>query len=432
MNRLNQIGRLGKLSSYKSRQSSWTPQNPLSGETPDFWVKEGSRSGLTLTDSVDADNSPSILPACINVPLGTTPKFDLKTGVVPDANTIMIIRGAMNRAYTFYEGSVTGTDKFYLSAEDYGGQKWAMQWGNTYLRGAVAVDLNWHVLIMYDKRLWICSPDTLLTDDNIKNIIGTVAPDINISAASWTGAGATQIILLNYGYYLPVECKRALTFIGNLVAGTITWQKKYVFTNKYNAYDILGAGAKVNYTRNDGGITGFGNAPTLAFSAYGYDTLSIGHSICHKDGEPVISIPYNVGGTPITIPPTGFVILHDQEGDLLNHNLADSIIEFKGVIWDRSDTDIWKDGARAAGTYYDSTSATTKKRWHISELNQLQLYEWLNTDYLGRPFVKIDPNSVDIEERLVLKELFSYTTNKTGSDFIKILKYTKDYTLIII
>ena len=45
-----------------SLSSYWNPLKPLGGETPSLWVKENSRSGLTLTDSVSSPaNDLSIL-----------------------------------------------------------------------------------------------------------------------------------------------------------------------------------------------------------------------------------------------------------------------------------------------------------------------------------------------------------------------------------
>jgi len=42
--------------------SAWTPNLPLGGETPSFWIKENARNVLTLTDSLG--HNATILPSC--------------------------------------------------------------------------------------------------------------------------------------------------------------------------------------------------------------------------------------------------------------------------------------------------------------------------------------------------------------------------------
>lgn len=124
---------------------------------------------------------------------------------------------------------------------------------------------------------------------------------------------------------------------------------------------------------------------------------------------------------------SGYVFLKEFAGNEQNHNLADSIINIPGDNWDRSDTSIWSDLARAETTYYDSLNPNY---WHISELNQLKLITWANIDYKGICFIKATPNSVDIEERDILQEIFDYTINNTNDDLNNILRYTNDYTIL--
>lgn len=407
---------------------SWSSY--CSSLNPGFWVKENSRDGLTLTDSVNTENSPIIMPASINHALNMTPVGAILTGIVPDANTIIIIRGSYT--YLSDEGNGSGF-RWYVS--DYGGYRWYFRWGNAdggshvnkYGTSNVIFDNDWHTFIFYDKRMWLLAPNVdISTDAKILNIIATSNPLINITSATWSGETQAIRLLSNYNFTHAQNGQRALTFIGNLVGGVITWQKKYVF-NQTTPYDILGAGEKITIVNNSGGTT-VGSLPTKIYSAYGWDTLTHGHTLAYLAGTGIISVPKAINGF-ISELPTGYVKLQDQAGNLLNHNLADSLIRFAaGSIWDRSSATVWKDECRAASDY-DAGNPTD---WNVFNLNALQLYEWLEDDYKYILGVKFNPNSVDIEERLTMLELFSFSSNLTESQMHKIWRFTNDYNLIVI
>lgn len=111
-------------------------------------------------------------------------------------------------------------------------------------------------------------------------------------------------------------------------------------------------------------------------------------------------------------------------GSVDNHNLADSILEFSGDEWDRSNTTIFNDDCRDSA-WYDEDNP---KRFHVSELNKFILNSYTNSGYQGIHFVKISNNSY--EDRRSLLELFSYNNNKTGIDLTKVLLYCGDSGMV--
>lgn len=143
-----------------------------------------------------------------------------------------------------------------------------------------------------------------------------------------------------------------------------------------------------------------------------------------------IYVPLTVSGAEITITaPAGYnkTLEGNHAGSLTRHNLADSYIVFVGAEWDRSDTTIWNDQARTG--YYDATSATTRRTWHISELNNLRINAWANTGYKGINFVKIADNSY--KDRKVLEEIITVDTEITGTEYGNaMVSYFNDYAYV--
>jgi hypothetical protein len=386
---------------------------------------------MTLVDSVNPDNNVSILPSVMSHETGNAPYFGIRTGIVPAANTISVWRASI----TSCGGGEFVTGYYWIISNQAGDLRWGIGWGNrtgyshTTLSGTsnVVADTNWHTFILYDKRFWLCDPDIELTDTNLLNIIATQTPLIDCSTATW-GTVTNDIKLFNNeAFTTPVRGKRALNWIGTITGETITWQKKYVYTTHRNGYDILNAGTKVVFKQfND--TESYTNPPITTYSLYGYDNLTNGHTLSYLAGTGILSVPKAENGF-ITDLPTGFVQLQQMNGDVTNHNQSDSKLRFaSGSIWDRSDTDVWSDDCRSASDY-DAGNPTD---WHISNINALQLYEWLNNDYKYILGCKFDPNSVDIDERLTLEELFTFPANLTENEMHKVWKYTNDYNLIVI
>jgi hypothetical protein len=143
-------------------------------------------------------------------------------------------------------------------------------------------------------------------------------------------------------------------------------------------------------------------------------------------------VPYSISGTPIDVSATlndidgnkTYIDISDHPGSLIQHNLADSKLNIPIASWDKSSTTIFEDAVRSS-TYYD---ASNSDNWHISELDYLIFSQNCKTNHKGLDFFKITNSSIVNSGNLT--ELFSYTTNKTGSQLINVLKYTGDQTAI--
>lgn len=144
-----------------------------------------------------------------------------------------------------------------------------------------------------------------------------------------------------------------------------------------------------------------------------------------------IFVPHNILGIPISRTTAdmiynyaGLGVLYyptiEEPGNLTDHNLANSLLEFGHANWDRSDVLLWNATCRASA-YYD---ASNPRRWHISELNQITLISFAVAGNEGKNYVRISDNSFD--RRHLLTELFSYSSNKTGTDLTAIYDYTGD------
>lgn len=502
--------------------------NPALDDTINFWVKSGTRNGLSLPDAINPPtNNASILPECVKTTNLLAGSY-ADSGVAPAANTIWVWKGA-NYSYS-HESWVGSTGAFGLSTSSFLGARWYFRWGDVSgLASPNTADNDWHTFIIYDKRLWVLDIDTDISDANLLSIISGTTPTVNNSAATW----GTPTYNITYGKggssntYKTVPWYLSYSQIGTITDGVITWQRKHLFNNIERAFDLLDS---VNHATWEGGTTNLYRSYSIQryFDANGSThCLDNGYSLYRCEGKPDIHVPYLLTGTPQINPnlPTGYVFIKNIPGNSTNHNLASSVIRFPlGTIWDRSNTTIWKSAARnrnngkitlsgtsgtaditingvtktltfatsfalslqtfvlanaaayqAVGvaiddhdktgtlsaflylnsmspfndiesvsvtnvsgdlagtvTLYDGYDSANPTDFNISTINQLLWQDWLQPDYLGMIFVKIDPNSCDIEERLTLKELFSVSVNKTGNDFNKVLKYTGDYNTIIL
>ena len=156
-----------------------------------------------------------------------------------------------------------------------------------------------------------------------------------------------------------------------------------------------------------------------------------------------IHIPYADNGEAMATPsiPAGATLVKNVAGISDLHNLFDSCIELDTAIWDRSDTDSYNLQARLTGRQYATSGndrsgetyyiPTRPKAWHISELNQQVIYNYLidaNNTNESDKFVKVDVNS--ILDRQKLTEIIAYSSALSEDDSDKALAYTKDKTII--
>jgi hypothetical protein len=390
-----------------------------------FWSKQ--RNGLSLVDIYG--NNASILMPYLNAKTqsGGTQDPGCYSGVDLVANTIWVVKlrdveGNGLGSLTTDNGGMSIGAGYKNSAYRY-----SFKWGDAKTFNTNASLVAWaattdKVFIIYAGKFWVLDKDTALTDASITNIINNVTPDFT-SSGTFTASNKQVYYAQRPGGTATEKAFWYSSYFGTVTAGVITWQAKHVFNNPYYVYDLLGNHHLPYFGASKNGI--------IEYSANGDKScLTIGHTTCLKAGSKMLSLPY-INGVADTLATlyTGYVRSLNSPAITDKHNLADSMIEFTGTLFDRSSTTIYEDAARAATTYYDSLNP---RRWHISEINRLLLDSWLKTDYKGRWFPHVSPNSVDEEERLYLDEIFSYGSNKSGNDLNRVLKYNNDYNLIVL
>ena len=319
-----------------------------------FWIKPDSRQGTTLPDEYGND-AKILLPVCssrtensrvVNI-------MQLRTGIIPQSNTVVVARLKMN-SLVMYEGAAG----FFYESEPYGAYRWTFTWGDTkglshpnkYGTADVAADTDWHTILMYDKRFWLLDPDVSIADVNLLSIISSQTPLINITVASWVERTDDIHLLGHYAYHIQSDVTYSFAYFGTITDNLITWQKKFVFTNEFAAYDVVN-GTMSYFITHDGLNYNDSNHNTLSlfkreYSEYGYDLLLLGHTKGFSANRGIISIPKTTGDEFINTLPDWFVKYNEIDGNENNHNSCDSVIEFPAGVMDRSDTTIFKDNAR--------------------------------------------------------------------------------------
>ncbi len=129
---------------------------------------------------------------------------------------------------------------------------------------------------------------------------------------------------------------------------------------------------------------------------------------------------------------TGYTKQRNVKGNLDYLNLAYCKLRFTDNFFDRSSTIIWNAASRASEHY----NASDVKTFHISELNNRTITEFLNAGYRRRFFVNITENPIEEYRggtgRALLKEILFYATDKIGTDEIDILNYTNSFFAAIL
>jgi peptidoglycan/xylan/chitin deacetylase (PgdA/CDA1 family) len=412
----------------------WNPLKPLAGESVNFWAK--GRSGLTISDTIGSDNitieTPSLyLPASAGAYI-TSVANDV-THRVLDGNSYTLyikIKKMANVAGAGWE-SVLGL------------------WGlgsNTAGRGIVLFILNNNLILQ-------------VTDGVASKYVFNVIADVN---AVLTGIGWFELFM-EIDYSTKVVRLQVINSGGNVInttavnldISTLTFnndnnivpfqltQDKFAYCNwkKYLGLKTIAQCRLDSYVTDLqlwfpellSGTDVSGNAKHLTpitvletckhYSNQISYNLDKGFSFYQRQDDSYYAdqcIPYDINGNEIVRTITGYTKRKTVAGDLLNHNLTDSLLYIPE--WDRSDAIKFSDQARGTLTYYDVANPT---KWHITELNSIVFNGFLNTNKIGTSFVKCTVNSNN--NKLKLQEAFGFATNKTGNDLNKVLKYTNDY-----
>lgn len=388
-----------------------------------FWVKENSRNGLTLTDSINPGaGDVSILPSC-SKNTKTSYRINLGASYNPTSSCFTVyaklqwIVGGVGTIQIIIGSAITGTDGLALFIRSTSGKL------STYIGGFRDSTL------VLTSGVWVEVMYRYTT-----GVSGKVEMALNGSAFQtvYTGNLATSLIPVG-GTLDLLSQATGDTFKGGVSeiklwesskgwADILTTAQKYwIFTGQKFIPDI--ASSPLNGIYSD---------TTLLSAIYdnmgSSQSLNYGYSLWQKAWYVDIHIPHDFNGNPFSVTagieiPAGYALTKEVAGDLLNHNLADSKLRFSGNDWSRDD--ITKFSSLARNTtwpaYYDSINV---KDWHISEIDKSVMLGYYNSAYRGLTFPKIITNS--FVQRSILKELIGYNTSKTNLDLAKILKYTND------
>jgi hypothetical protein len=396
--------------------------NPQSFNDLNFWLKEDTRSDLTLPNSLGGEEATILLPyvceAGGKLSVDDAGALDIRTndftllahiknnGATKTAITTLLGKHSTSSfigRYGFYTLATSGNIKCIAQTST---AVYAIDTGidittidEVFLR--MQVDQTAKTLTMFYNEIQVGEPVTFegtfsqasgkkftmfANVDGVSNShIGL--SDVHVFQRKLTTEEA--LIIMNRGYVAGAAAYYPLS-------GNLTYLR-----------DVSGNGMHLTFYDCSISYGSFG-------SRY---CLDHGYSKYENANNSILNIPYletSLPDTTFTTPGT-YSKLADIEADLLNHNLAFSYINIPYDKWDRSDETIWSDKARvliAEGGRYD---ATNPNRWHASELNRIILKDYANTDYKGLVF--------SINNSINLTELISYENNKTGSDLLRILNY---------
>jgi hypothetical protein len=422
----------------------WTsPGQKLGGETPNFWVKEGTRNGLTLPDSVTpgAGDASLLLPYYYK-PTGNEYAYVNDASKLDIGVTDLTLCGWANSedngktAYKWIFGKSIGGDGFgtYCVFQDIttGYLRYRVYSSGTYVNVSTTVDfttLGWAFLRL----------DINLATSKVRFFVNEVQQGTDQSfTGNFTPSGAVKF---------TVGCQAVGAYIGKS-SHSDTYVYRRLLTPAEGATLMARGfvtGAEAHWPLNVEfsalgaifyDVSGNGNhMATVAMAStkkvYGIQgsryLLDKGYTYYYIAGQGSVYVGLSYAGTQLmgdTIVYGGYTFpkIKSQVGSLTNHNLADSLVIMAGAGWDRSDAGIYQATARAG--YYD---AANPKRWHPLELDQELIDSWMIAAKRDINFVKTSVDSVD--SRNYLQELFSYSTAKAGSDLTKILTYTNDNPL---
>lgn len=420
------------VSAVKSVSSYWNPLKPLGGETPSFWVKENSRSGLTLTDSVNSPaNDVSILLPHLYLK-------DSKYGYINDNGALDIAQtgdftmcGWVNSkmpktSYVYFmgklvPGSVNGRFGFWgLLTSGYFSCYAQSSGGFVQIDSTIdATSAGWTFLLMdvnkttSKLRFFInnvqIGADTAFTGSfsalanyyrfylNANNTVGTGAA-VNISACELASVRIFNNLLT------PTE-RTTLYNQGHVAGARAFWplNNEYLYDSSNNGYDLTASSA---LTTN------------VKYSTIGSrQSIDVGYSRHIQYPNKEIQVPYTGVSTPCTKTISGYTKDSDIPGNTLNHNGASSFLMPVAGTMDRSSTTTCPRIARELNNPFQY-DVDYKTGLHALEATNRNIATLFWNDYRGKDFIKRNGR--------VITDWVHYDTNKTGTDYDKAIQWTAE------
>lgn len=371
---------------------SWTTRT-------NFWIQEDSRSELTLTDYYG--NDASILLPYLYDAAGTgyykiTDNGALDIGA-NDTTLCCWARGEEAAGVIHYlcgknvNGSLNGRYGITINAAGYFAANCQPSGGVKTIASTVVATSGWHFLQMEIEQ----------ATHKFRFFVDNVQQGVDID---WTGTFAATAN--DYGFYIKSGNNSGGTGVSYTGKASISdvglWHRLLTPTEKVTLFARgFVTGAKAYYPLmgypyacfDASGNSYHGLGTSLTSANFPYSNmgsrwgLDVGFTQYSNGTYRPVYVPTQYDGTEIVPSSTyleaGYKIT--PEGihltDSLNHNLANSLIAMPGTEWDRSDTNRFTDEATSTQSFYDSTSATTKKYWHVSELNNLLFQAWGKSGY---------------------------------------------------
>lgn len=422
-----------KVMNQQGGGQSW--ESYLEGKNLNLFVKENSRSGLVLTDSIAANNV-TILPAyaklssnrafCADnggLDIGAT-DFTICGWVNSESTTKTsyrnlfgkLIAGNVAGRYGFYIAQTTGYISFY--AQSSGGVKDIPS----------TIDLT--------TAGWVfLRADINQTSKVIRFFINEVQIGADVSYTGTFPALASQFEFMigdgnnSTGSTYDVKYANASfsdIFVFNKLLSpseiTAIYTNRTIATGYKAYYPCLSA---KNYIYDAGGtyhLTLYSVATNSeAFgdkgSRYGLD---YGFRL-YNTGLGDEYVPLKNDGTGIDLISTDAILLSTHNGNATNHNLSNSNLLFVGDEWDRSSTTYFEDLARL--TEYGYLVASPKE-WHISLINNLLLQSWGKTNHKAHNICKI--TNYSYKNRSILNAIVT-SVDDLASDYNNIItNYCKE------
>lgn len=426
----------------KSWASYWNPLKPLGGETPTYWYKEGTRSGLTLPNSV----SPGTGDETINLPrisFGTN-----EYAIIADNASMDIINnlgtnplGNDDLGWTMCARINNGDnsktyDKAFLGKAVYGSA--VGRFGITglatsgYLNcvlqssgGTISIPstidvttVSWpFVLIDVNYTTKKMRFFVKLTGENLAQIgadtsfTGTLA-ELSNSYKFYIGA-FNAASTGNPSYITPMSCVDLKIFNKILTSSEQTTISNggYV-SGAVNNYPFDGYvdGKLIDVT---GGKHLTPTGGTLNWDAYGSrQLLDVGYSRFVKFPSKDIHIAYASQDTPTSYTPTGYTKEGDFVGSLTEFNGANSYVSIAGVDRSHATNSTYIARALTLQQYYRAAQVT----WlHSNEMNNKNMANYFANQLL---YFKRDSSKII--------DIVRYATTKTGADYEKIIKWSAE------
>lgn len=408
----------------------WTPQSPLGGETPSFWIKENSRSGLTLTDSVSSPaNDVSILLPHLDLKdskygyindngaldIAQTGDFTMCGWVNNKSNTSDYrqlfgkrVGGSVVGRYGFYTNITTGY--FACSIQSSGGYVDIPSTVNSYTAG-------WTFLLMdinktTSKFRFFINNVQVGADAAFTGTFSTLANYYRfyLGASNTSGTGnATGITACEFAsirlfnrLLTPTE-QTTLFNQGHIAGARAFWplNNEYLYDSSNNGYDLTPSSALTS---------------NIKYSAYGSrQAIDIGYSRHIQYPNKEIQVPFTDISTPCTKTISGYTKDSDIAGETLNHNGASSFLMPVEGTMDRSSTTTCPRIARELNNPFQY-DVDYKTGLHALEATNRNIASLFWNDYRGKNFIKRNGR--------VITDWVHYDTNKTGADYDKAITWS--------